>query len=82
MRAKAMVESKRGSLVRAFLLDLELEYSRAHRDAFQAYWGLDARPQLVEGDVAQLIDEGLVYARKWFGAGAVDDVSHELRQAA
>ena len=94
MNAKAITEARHAELVRAFLMDLEHEYSRAHRIAFQAHWGIDALPRtpeqvareldLTAGEVAWMIDQGLVYARKWFGADGVARAmgARELKEAA
>lgn len=78
MREQSRAEARHAELVRAFLMDLEHEYSRAHRIAFQAQWGLDARPRTARAvafelavsrsTVERLVDDGLMYARKWFGA--------------
>lgn len=77
MKAKAMSEARDGELIRSFLMDLEHEYSRAHRLAFQAHWGLGGRDlDVPDGPVLALIDQGLMYARKWFGVEAVHEVVH------
>ncbi|MFN7974774.1 MAG: hypothetical protein U0166_20895 [Acidobacteriota bacterium] len=80
MKGQARAEARQAELVRAFLLDLEHEYSKAHRVAFQAQWGLGARPRSLRAVALELaipcstvelmVDDGLMYARKWFG---VDD---------
>lgn len=78
MKQQAQSEARHAELVRAFLMDLEHEYSRAHRIAFQAQWGLGARPRparavafelaVSPSTVERMVEDGLMYARKWFGA--------------
>lgn len=94
MNAKAMTESRHGDLVRAFLIDLEREYSPAHRAALQATWALDVPPRSVvelardmdvpARSVRRLIGDSVVYARKWFGSEGIAHANHArpLKKAA
>lgn len=78
MKARAMTDARDSELVRSFLIDLEHEYSTAHRIAFQAQWGLGARPRparelafelgMSRSAAERMVEDGLMYARKWFGA--------------
>lgn len=94
MNARAMSESRHGELVRAFLIDLEREYTPAHREVLEATWALDAPPRSVTElaldmdvparSVRRLIGDSVVYARKWFGTEGIAHANHArpLKQAA
>jgi len=40
---RSVADARDAEMVRAFLIDLEHEYSELHRQAFEAHWGLSER---------------------------------------